>query len=229
MLVQPQRFSVGRRPGLVVTRREFIGTGFAALFFSQGGCTTPEVALGEGPREYAPTDYERVLARWTRTEHLITLSALDDLLTVTATFESWDFRWAYTIRYAHDYQLSTEQGKTMLDAALAETRSRHRFFVALYGNNRKYSDLNAPQSAWNVRLVDDRGSLVEPLEIASIAKPGPVERTYFPYASVWRRLFHISFPVSTPGGPSIASDASFVALRFVGPLGNEELRWGLQR
>ena len=103
-----------------------------------------------------PSDYERVLSRWTRTEHLITLSALDDLLTVTATFESWDFRWAYTVRYAHDYQLSAEQSQKLLDEALADTRARHRFFVALYGNNRKYIDLNAPQSAWNVRLVDDR-------------------------------------------------------------------------
>src|SRR5215212_8037296 len=68
-------------------------------------CSAPQVTLAEEPREYVATDYEVVLARWTRTEHLIALSELDDLLTVTATFESWDFRWAYVVRYAQDYRL----------------------------------------------------------------------------------------------------------------------------
>ncbi|HEU4411124.1 MAG TPA: hypothetical protein VFS43_38080, partial [Polyangiaceae bacterium] len=53
------------------------------------------VSLAEGPRQYVPFDYDQVLKRWTRSESLVALSELDDLLTVTATFESWDFRWAY--------------------------------------------------------------------------------------------------------------------------------------
>ena len=60
----------------------------------------PKVSLAPGPREYVASDYPTVLTRWTREESLIQLSELDDKLTVTATFESWDFRWAYVVRYA---------------------------------------------------------------------------------------------------------------------------------
>jgi hypothetical protein len=206
----------------------FSGGVAACLFFGLGGCSTPSVSLVEGPRQYSATEYEQVLARWTRSEDLITLSALDNLLTVTATFESPDFRWAYTARYARDYQLSTEQSRAMLETALAEARTHHEFFVALYSAQRRFSALDKPYSAWSVRLIDDKGHQTAPEEIAAIAKPGPAERTYFPYASVWRRVFRIRFPVSIQGGPSIASDAGFVGLRFTGPLGSEELHWELQ-
>jgi hypothetical protein len=190
-------------------------------------CGASQVSLAEGPREYLPTDYEHVLARWTRTEQLVALSELNDLLTVTATFESWDFRWAYVVRYAQDYRLSVEQRRVLLDTTLAETRAHHEFFVALYGGNRRWSDLAAPNSAWIVRLIDDKGNEVAPEEIVAIPKPGPIERTYFPYASVWRQVFRIKFPASTPSGPTIGKDASVVGLRFAGAQGSEELYWQL--
>jgi hypothetical protein len=33
--------------------------------------------MAEGPREYAPTDYENVLDRWTRSGDLIVMTELD--------------------------------------------------------------------------------------------------------------------------------------------------------
>src|SRR5256885_5957509 len=119
----------------------------AAIVVAAGllaGCGVAPVSLADGPREYLATDYEHVLARWTRTEHLLALSELDDLLTVTATFESWDFRWAYVVRYARDYRLSVEQRRLLLDSTVAETRAHHQFFVALYGGNRRWTDLTKP-------------------------------------------------------------------------------------
>ena len=191
-------------------------------------CGAPQVSLSEEPREYVATDYDHVLARWTRTEHLIALSELDDLLTVTATFESWDFRWAYVVRYAQDYRLSVEQRRVLLEATLNETRTHHQFFVALYGNNRRWSDLSKPTSAWIVRLIDDRGNETAPEQIIPIPKPGPIERTYFPYTSVWRFVFRIKFPAMSPNGPTIARDAKRVGLRFAGAQGTEELHWELR-
>src|SRR4051812_15689600 len=139
------------------------------------GCGTTRVSLAEGPREYLATDYEHVLARWTRTEHLIALAELDDLLTVTSTYESWDFRWAYVVRYAQDYRMPIDQRRVLLESTLAETRAHHQFFVALYGNNRKWADLSRPNSAWIVRLIDDRGNETAPEEITAIPKPGAIE------------------------------------------------------
>ena len=207
-------------------RRVWAAAAVLALLSSLG-CGTPVVAFAEGPREYLPTDYEHVLARWTRTEHLIALAELDDLLTVTATLESWDFRWAYVIRYAHDYRLSVQQRRVLLDSTLAETRTHHQFYVALYGGNRRWNDITRPNSAWIVRLIDDKGNETAPEEVTAI-KPGALERAYFPYTSVWRQVFRIRFPATSPSGDTIAKDANYVGLRFAGAQGSEELHWDLR-
>jgi hypothetical protein len=198
---------------------------FAAL---AAGCATQKVSLAPGPREYVASDYLQVLRRWTRSQDLIVISELDNLLTVTATFESWDFRWAYVVRYAQDYRLTVEQRRTLLDRTLAETEDAHQFYVALYGTNRRWTDLSRPNSAWIVRLIDDLGDETAPSTIELIAKPGALERTYFPYTSVWRQVFRIRFPkVTSEGTPTIAPDAKWFGLRFAGAEGYEELKWDL--
>jgi hypothetical protein len=217
-------FCIGRGKKLL-TLNVFLSV--ATCFAGITGCSAPQVTLAEEPREYVATDYEVVLSRWTRTEHLIALSELDDLLTVTSTFESWDFRWAYVVRKAHDKTITVEQRRVLLEATLNETRTHHQFFVALYGNNRRWSELTKPTSAWIVRLIDDRGNETAPEEIVAITKPGPIERTYFPYASVWRHVFRIKFPATTANGPTIARDAKRLGLRFAGAQGSEELHWDL--
>ncbi|MGH7684777.1 MAG: hypothetical protein ACREMT_10565, partial [Vulcanimicrobiaceae bacterium] len=59
-----------------------------------------KVSLTDGSREYVASDYPQVLARWTRDAQLY--NEFDNPLTVTATFNSWDFDWAYVVRYAYD-------------------------------------------------------------------------------------------------------------------------------
>jgi hypothetical protein len=191
-------------------------------------CATATVNLGGGPREYVAADYETVMRKWTRTEHLITLSELDDLLTVTATFESHDFRWAYVVRYAQDYRLTVGQRAHLLDTALSETRTTHQFYIALYsGSNLRWTDLSRPTSAWIVRLIDDLGTETAPEQIITIRKPGPIERTYYPYTSMWRQAFRLRFPVHAGGRPTISPQARWFGLRFAGAQGNQELRWHL--
>ncbi len=191
------------------------------------GCAEPRVSLAIGPREYTAQDYPAVLKRWTRSAQLIALAELDDLLTVDATYESWDFRWAYVVRYAQDYRLTVEQRRVLLEKTLAETKESHRFYVALYGAaNRRATDLSKPNSAWIVRLIDDQGNETAPASIEAITKPGPLERTYFPYSTPFRQIFRITFPRTTDGGkPTIAENARWLGLRFAGAEGNEELRW----
>ena len=88
---------------------------------------------------------------------LFSLPELETYLTASATFESWDFRWAYVVRYVEDYRLTIDQRTKLLEKALDETRIRHEFFVALYGGERRYNDITKPESAWIVRLVDNTG------------------------------------------------------------------------
>jgi hypothetical protein len=197
----------------------------AALSISSA-CSKPQlITLREGPREYVAADYDELLRRWTRADRLYSLQGVDDVLSVTTTFESWEFRWAYVVRYAEDYRLSIPQRRELLDQALADTRQYHQFYVALYGNRPQDSDITRPNPAWVVRLADDKGHVTAPVEIIPLRKPGVLERTYFPYTSVWRQAFRIRFPTKTADGPTIAPDAGLVALRFSGPLGNLELHW----
>ena len=186
------------------------------------------MSLAQGPREYVATDYPQVLNQWTRSGSLLSVSELDDILSVTATFESWDFRWAYVVRYAQDYRLTVDQRRALMDATLAETANEHQFYLALFGgSNPRWTDLSKPTSAWVVRLIDDLGNETAPAKIERIQKPGPLERTYFPYTSPWRQAFRITFPKTNANGPSIGANAKWFGLRFAGAQGNEELHWEL--
>jgi hypothetical protein len=204
--------------------------GLVLLCGASAACGDPKVSLRTGPREFVASQYSQILQRWTRTKSLLTLGELDDLLTVTATYESWEFSWAYVVRYAQDFRLTVEQRRVLLDKTLAQTQDKHIFYVALYGANRRWTDLSRPNSAWIVRLIDSDGNETAPTTIEIIPKPGAIERTYFPYTSVWRQAFRIQFPrTASDGRPTIAPDAAWLGLRFAGAEGNEELHWDLER
>ena len=201
----------------------FIAVSAAVLILA---CSTPKVQLSEGPREYVGSDYEAVLDRWTRSAQLTQVQVMDNVLTATATYESWDFRWAYVVRYAEDYRLTVSQRRVLLERALSQTREVHQFYLALYAQHYEWNDLKMEDPAWIVRLIDDEGTETAPSEIKAIRKPGAIEVTYFPYTNPWRSSYRISFPkVGSHGRPTIARNARWFGLRFAGAQGNEELIW----
>jgi hypothetical protein len=197
-----------------------------AVCLMMAGCAQPRVRLEEGAREYVATDYENVLRVWTRNKQLLTLTELDNVLTATGTYESWDFRWAYVARYAEDYRLTVDQRRQLLERSLAETRQWHQFYVALYAQKWAWADLTAPNAAWTVRLIDDRGSESTPTEIETIRRPGAIELTYFPYTTPWRKAFRVRFPrYRADGTPTISPRAKWFGLRFAGAQGHDRLLW----
>ena len=199
-----------------------------AMLLLGSGCVAPVVSLRQGPRQYVATDYDAVLARWTRAQSLVLVDELETALTVNATFESWDFRWAYVIRYARDYRLTIVERQRLLREQLNETRRSHQFFVALYGSHYKESNLTKKNSAWVVRLIDARGNETPPMQIEAIKKSSVLERRYFPYNTVWRQAFRITFPIETPDGrPTLSPQAEWLGLRFAGAYGNTDLIWDL--
>jgi hypothetical protein len=196
---------------------------------SLGACAETRVSLATGPREYVPSDYPQVLKTWTREGSSIVFSELALNLTVTATFESWDFRWAYVVRYAEDYRLTVGERRALLDRTLHEAQDVYEFYVALYGTNWRWTDISRPTSAWIVRLIDDQGDETAPSQILAIVKPGALEQRYFPYTSPWRQAFRVRFPkITSEGRPTIAPGAKSFGLRFAGAEGSEELVWKLQ-
>jgi hypothetical protein len=215
--------------GYRTNRRKWAESGATVMaLVAVCACSTPTVRLGEGPREYVAQDYDRVLQRWTRATELLSMSELDNVLSVTATYESWDFRWAYAVRYAEDYRLTVEQRRSLLEGSLEESKREHEFFVALYAQKHKWGDLTRDNPAWIVRLIDDTGNEVAPRDISEIRRPGAIEHTYFPYTSPWRRVFRISFAVAFGDGrATISPRARWFGLRFAGAQGNDQLVWQL--
>jgi hypothetical protein len=190
------------------------------------GCTEQKVSMSEGPREYVATDYDQVLRLWTRTEQLTNVNMMDNVLTATATYESWDFRWAYVVRYSEDYRLTVEQRRALLERSLTEFQDQHSFYLALYAQKYKWNDLAAKDPAWIVRLIDDEGNETAPTSIQTIKRPGAIELTYFPYTTPWRSAFRITFPRKQRDGRDTISTASrWFGLRFAGAQGNQQLVW----
>lgn len=189
------------------------------------GCGSAQLSLQPQPRSFTWRDYEDVYGAWTKDADEFEFGRLSDVLNATATFQSWEFRWAYVVRYAHDYSLSTEARTETLRASLQDAEQQHRFFVTLSGSNFRESDLTRESSAWRVLLVDERGEQTVPIEVEKVDVTA-AEKVYFPSVSPFRHAFRIVFPAFRPdGSPTIPPDARYVLLRFTGARGAVDLRW----
>jgi hypothetical protein len=203
--------------------------GFSLLL----SCAPALVSMRRGPRTYTAQAYNEVRTRWTRAGRGFSLQGfLDDQLMVTATYESWDFRWAYVVRYAADFRLSSEDRTRLLQTSLDASQREHEFYVAVQVPNRRWGDLAAPSSGWRVLLVNDQQREVLPIAIEAVRQPGALERTYFPYTTVWRQVFRIRFParVDARGEGSewfINGNTRYFTLRFAGPIGGLDLVWNV--
>ena len=192
------------------------------------GCKQPQLTLDPAPRTFTPKSYIHVWEAWTRDEESFAWKELAHEVFVSATFESWEFRWAYVVRYAHDYSLLPEARDEMLQASLASARQEHRFFVTLSGMDFKESNLAGKTSAWRVLLIDPQGNQTIPVLMERVRRPTAVDRVYFPQVSPYRQTFRVTFPaVLADGRKSIPDGAPFVVLRFTGARGRADLRWDL--
>ena len=144
------------------------------------GCAPQKVTLEPGPRTFTPDSYISVWEAWTRERESFAWKELSHEIFVGATFESWEFRWAYVVRYAHDYSLSPEARDEMLDASLQSSKQEHRFFVTLSGLDFRESNLAHRTSAWRVLLVDPEGNQTDPILMERVRRPTAVDRVYFP-------------------------------------------------
>jgi cytoskeletal protein CcmA (bactofilin family) len=229
-LTQPRQDGAALMPRVGRRRGRFRGGPAALMMLAllSTACARQALSLHPEPRVFTPDDYSRVYDAWTRDSRVFSVNQLSDTLHVTATFESWEFRWAYVIRYAHDYAIDPATRDSMLRSTLADASQNHRFFVSMAGQRFRESDLTNKLSAWRVLLVDEQGNQTVPAEIEKIRRPGPVERIYFPSVSPYRLAFRITFPARrADGNPVIPPDAGRVVLRFTGVHGQVDLTWAM--
>ena len=193
------------------------------------GCKQHKISLQPGARTFTPESYIGVWEAWTREKESFSWKELAHEIHVGATFESWEFRWAYVVRYAYDYSLKPEARDEMLDASLASSRQEHRFFVTLSGMDFRESNLAGKTSAWRVLLIDPAGNQTVPVLMERVKRPTAVDRVYFPQVSPYRQTFRLTFPaVEADGRKTIPDGAKFMVLRFTGARGRADLQWDLQ-
>ena len=189
-------------------------------------CATPKASLATGPRSYTQASYSNVYRTWTRSEEDFSWGDLKDVLRVSATFESHEFRWAHSIRYAHDHSLTEAARTKLLKESLAAAQNEHRFLVTLSGYNHRESNISGKKSAWRVLLLDAEGLQTVPKTIERVRHPTAADRVYFPSISPHRETFRISFEAITKEGrATIPPGSKHADLRFAGPHGIVDLRW----
>lgn len=191
-------------------------------------CGASPVSMRQATRDFTPGDYEGVYGQWTRSADEFDFGRLGEVLHVTATFESWEFRWAYVVRYGSDHSFTTLERTHLLEETLVDARTRHRFFVTLGHPIYRDADLTGITSDIRVLLVEPSGRQVEPIEVVRIPRPSADQRRYFPSIHRQRHTFRIAFPaLGEDGAPTIPENASFVVLRFAAAAGTINLRWDL--
>lgn len=202
----------------------------ACILGAATGCTNSQaVSLAEGPRSYDAGDYQPALTKWTRKAELLSVDEMDNVLTVTSTYESWDFRWAYAERYARDYRFSEAKKESFRRRSLEESKRYHQFYVALYAQEPKWADLEAEEPTWIVRLVDSSGTETDPIKMDKVRRPTARELTYYPYTNSFRTVYRLSFPRAAESGtPTIAENAEWFALRFAGAQGQTDVTWEIK-
>lgn len=199
-----------------------------AVALGASGCKQHKISMQPSARTFTPESYISVWESWTRDKESFSWKELAHEIHVAATFESWEFRWAYVVRYAYDYSLKPEARDEMLAASLASSRQEHRFFVTLSGMDFKESNLAGKTSAWRVLLIDPAGNQTAPVLMERVRRPSAVDRVYFPQVNSFRQTFRVTFPaIEESGRKTIPDGAEFMILRFTGARGRADLRWNL--
>ena len=194
-------------------------------------CGPLPVSLSEATQSFGSKDYERIFEHWTRERQVFNLDTMENPLTVSATFRSWQFRQAFVERYADDYRLDAGAKAGMLAEQRDEWEAWNEFLVASTATNQKWADFSRDDSAWVMALTNDLGQEVGLSSIEKVSKPSPMLRTYYPFISVYRKTFILRFPKVLPDGstPVLSSDIGAFSLVFSGALGRAELEWKVRK
>ena len=88
---------------------------FILAAVAASGCKQHKISMQPGARTFTPESYISVWDAWTREKETFSWKELQHEIHVAATFESWEFRWAYVVRYAYDYSLKPEARDEMLE------------------------------------------------------------------------------------------------------------------
>ena len=194
---------------------------FGAAASAACGGAEPSVRLVEDWPAAAPLDYDAVTERWTRQARM--RGTYQEALELAATFKSSEWRAARAAKDADARGLEGEARKQRMEQAHADAAGPYEFELMVVTWDRRESDLErGAKSVWRVRLLDEKGFEVEPLEIVKDKRPAFTVRSDFPALGDFATAYIARFPRTTPVlGPNVKK----VRLRMFGVRGSVEVAW----
>ena len=210
-------------PPMFASRRRWTGGFVLAWALALGACGTVVVDLSERERDFQPRDYPEVHDRWTREFQIMPVDGIENVLTAAVTHLSFEFRWAYVVKSAQDLRLSPSERQQLNDEQFSRLEQGHEFFVSCMSGIDKAENLDPADGPWKIRLVDDRGRQVAPLEVTRVRRPSADDVKYFGFDPVHRQAWRILFPLRADDGrPLLHPEVASYALRFSSPYGQDE-------
>jgi len=197
------------------------------MLFCAAGCRGPHPdALDDRPADTDPQRrYTSAFRTWTREDRIYSGLALK--LIVNATFRSPAFRQAYSNAYAEIYRLPPTEGRKFWADQQRAAGAYHDFVVAAFVPDKQWDDFAEKDSIWRIALVVKDGRRIQPLEIRKLDKRDAVIQHFYPYASPWKSIYQVRFPVSFPttGERILSEPPRDFRLMVVSVHGSAEMEW----
>jgi len=180
--------------------------------------------------EYTSPDYRAMLDKWTRKGSIH--KGLGTELLVTATYQSEEFRRAFTKEYGRLYMQTPEENQKMLNDQMSAANDYDGFLVAIYTPEKAWDDFAEKGSLWRVYLIKDGRFRLEPLEIrkvkkqkissSEIARYRAMSESFLPYVNPWTTLYVFRFQRN-----SLPEGSHSLELILTSPSGSASLKWDL--
>lgn len=192
-----------------------------------GGCTSTPVGSAPATRaDDAPlvrdSRYTAALDRATRTGTIY--EGLTQRAFGAVTRQTGAFRRERVLAESRFLHLSEAETTARLEFERLDAVRHLDFFVGLYTADRRWNDLERPNSIWRVELDTGHATFL-PLSVQRIDRPDANLTALYPYLTRFWVAYRIRFPsLDTAGAPLFPPDAP-VLLRLSSAAGKFELRW----
>jgi hypothetical protein len=185
------------------------------------GAATPRVNLDDKAWPARIGDYEEVTQKWTRTANM--RSTYQEALEVSATFKSNEWRAADAAKDANARGLVGEARAQRMAQAQADAAGPYEFELMVTTWDRRENDLDrGKRSVWRLRMLDENGMEIEPLEVIKDKRPGFIIRSEFPVFGDFAEAYIVRFPRNKPLlGPGVKQ----MRMRMSSTRGGVELVW----
>ena len=160
---------------------------------------------------------------WTRGDKV--WEDFESRLFIDATLKTDAFRREYVKEYARLFSMTEVQQSTLLEAELADNSEHHVVVAAIYVAERQWAQLDPKDGIWDVRLQDDQGRWVRPLQIKRMDTDNPLWQRLYPYIGRHDLFFEIRFPRNLDDGAPLAKTGGKLHLVIAGAPAQIKLSW----